>query len=527
MLASHARPSVPDGPVNTPRRGDQHVRRVARGDSERDRIRDDTHAMLATLDRPRPIEASRIVLVGAGIVNLVTALALIERGARVELVDAGPDPRTDPRWTMLGATHGGDDGRMCSFTEADGFNDRSDTVRSNHDALGSTIEDGGWLTVPVDRLTSRERRWIDDFLSLPHWQAETFRRDIHSFNIAGAAGWAALRRGLPALFENVAHRPGLLRVYTDHPSWAAARATPDDLGSLRRILPAAALRRDHPAWRAAVDSGELVGGIEIEGFTVAIHPLARGILDRLDQRGARLRWQCRIRALERRGETVTGLRSTETTIRGDHYVLSPGATGGALLDGTRCDGKIQGMVGVWARLPQTDPWSCSVKIQREGHVGEHTNAILGQDRTGRPNIVLGAGYGFLGERALELSSQQLVHLEQALDTTARRLLPTAYAEARRDGSFHGERRACVRPCTSTGLGLFEILPASAGGRLLIAGGHNTGGFTQAPAVADAVCATLSGEPHPMQWLYRPDRQHFHAGSSASPVGSTRPAMATR
>jgi glycine/D-amino acid oxidase-like deaminating enzyme len=40
---------------------------------------------------------------------------------------------------------------------------------------------------------------------------------------------------------------------------------------------------------------------------------------------------------------------------------------------------------------------------------------------------------------------------------------------------------------------------------VVAAGHGTGGFTQAPAVAEAVTATLEGRVHPMQALYDPER----------------------
>ena len=82
---------------------------------------------------------------------------------------------------------------------------------------------------------------------------------------------------------------------------------------------------------------------------------------------------------------------------------------------------------------------------------------------------------------------------------------TCLAQARREGTLHHTRKACVRPFTCTGLGVFEVLGTARGGRLVIASGHNTGGFAQAPAVADAVAGTLEGRPHPMQALYDPER----------------------
>ena len=53
-------------------------------------------------------------------------------------------------------------------------------------------------------------------------------------------------------------------------------------------------------------------------------------------------------------------------------------------------------------------------------------------------------------------------------------------------------------------------------RLVLAGGHNTGGFAQSPEVAEAVACALEGRPHPMHTLYHPQR---FAGVFAAPVAA--------
>ena len=64
-------------------------------------------------------------------------------------------------------------------------------------------------------------------------------------------------------------------------------------------------------------------------------------------------------------------------------------------------------------------------------------------------------------------------------------------------------RACVRPWTATGLGIFESTGTDRDGSFIITGGHNTGGFAQAPAVAMAVLAAIERRSHPMHTLYHP------------------------
>jgi D-amino-acid dehydrogenase len=69
----------------------------------------------------------------------------------------------------------------------------------------------------------------------------------------------------------------------------------------------------------------------------------------------------------------------------------------------------------------------------------------------------------------------------------------------------GSRRFCVRAWTASSLGILEIVKKADGGILVVAGGHNTGGFAQAPVVAEAVLAALQGKHHLMHTLYQPNR----------------------
>jgi D-amino-acid dehydrogenase len=115
----------------------------------------------------------------------------------------------------------------------------------------------------------------------------------------------------------------------------------------------------------------------------------------------------------------------------------------------------------------------------------------------------------MGGDDLDMDSPELAVLFAALEDTARRYLPAAYAQALADNSLRLSRRACIRPFTPTGLGIFEVLGTVDGGRMVITTGHNTGGFSQAPEVARAVTATLNGSFHSMQEIYDPERGLRH------------------
>ena len=72
-------------------------------------------ALLSSVSRPRQLvpQQHRVVMIGAGIVNLVTALALAKRQYNISIYDQGPAPdETGTTWRNFGATFGG---RMAVF----------------------------------------------------------------------------------------------------------------------------------------------------------------------------------------------------------------------------------------------------------------------------------------------------------------------------------------------------------------------------------------------------------------------------
>jgi glycine/D-amino acid oxidase-like deaminating enzyme len=432
-----------------------------------------------------------VTLAGAGIVNLVTALYLARAGYAVTVYEAAPDPRANAHWTAYGCTRGGGDGRMFTLTEADSYNGRA---WPGGDLLLRPVSAHGWRMMKPGELSAAERRWADEFHRIPRWLADSYAEDIFAMNRAGGDGWAALMASDPALFDT-GYRDGILRLYTDEEYWRWHVARNERLGATRAVLTPDQVRAKYPATADA----PIAGGLEATGFTVNIHGFVGRLVDLLVAEGARFHWNTPATAIRRAADgTVDGLETASGVVRSKHYVLSPGVYGGELLRGTDSHERIQGMLGVWLTVPNVEPrLDHSVKIARKGHDAEETNVTLGDGV-----LICGSGYGWTGTDPGNVDSAELAALFDALEDTIRRFFPRAYAAA---GNLAASRRVCVRPWTSSCLGVFETLPAADGGVLVVTGGHNTGGFTQSPAVADAVLAALAGRPHPMHTRYHPLR----------------------
>ncbi|WP_125727171.1 FAD-binding oxidoreductase [Kibdelosporangium aridum] len=466
----------------------------------------DMDAALAAAEReladrvevPVGTSGDSVALVGAGIVNLVTALTLVRAGYRVEVFERAPDPRADADWTAYGCTRGGGDGRMFTLTEADSYNSRSWPTK---DLLTRSITDHGWLVAKPGGLSTQELAWAEDFHRMPGWLAASYTQDIFDTNRAAGVGWDRLMASDPGLFDG--YRDGILRLYTDddYCQWHVERN--ERLGATRRVLTPDQVRAGYPSLADA----PVAGGIEVVGFTVNIHQFLARLVDLLVLEGVTFHWDTTITGINWAEPGVPdGVSCNGEVIRADHYVLSPGAYGEELLRGTASHGQIMGMLGVWLTVPNVEPrLDHSVKIARKGHRAEETNVTLGTGRGGEPILICGAGYGWTGTDPANIDSTELEMLFEALADTIRRFFPKAYAAALTTGMLAASRRICVRPWTASCLGVFETMVTAGGGTLVVTGGHNTGGFTQSPDIADAVLAAFTGRRHPMHTRFHPQR----------------------
>ena len=459
-------------------------------------------------EHPSGLCSRNAVLVGAGIVNLMTAVELARAGYQLTVIDAAPDPRTKPDWHLLGTTHGGGDARMVSLTEADNYNEKGSLIYPGMStAFRSRISEGGWLARPLHDLTPAEQWWLEQYHAVPAWMAEVFSRDIFAVNREAVALWQELIRECPWLFQNSGYVQDILRIYSEPSAYEAAVSLQSGIGALKRHLPGAEVGRHHPAFADACASGEIVGGFDAVGFTVNIHHFSTCLIGRLEELGVRFSWNLNVRGISW-GEDglVEGLHTSVGMLRADHYVVSPGSNCPQWLAGTLSEDKIQSVGGLWLTLPNLEPLlRHSVKLHREGHVAEDSNITIASDEDGKSILLLGSGYAFVGNGKIDMASPEIEILFQGLEETARRFLRRNYAQALADGSLQRSRKACVRPFTATGLGIFEVLGTADGGRMVITTGHNTGGFTQSPVVAQAARASLEGRFHPMQHRYHPLR----------------------
>lgn len=463
-----------------------------------------------------PIEQGRrasTILVGAGIVNLVTALALHRKGFNVRVFEARPDPRRNLPWPSFGCTFSGHDARIFSLTEARQHHSREGAAPGTS-SYSRSIADEGWLCRVPEDLEPSDRAWILEHERIPGWLLKQYEDDILRFNVESARLWRDIQKKHPNVLSDTVIRNGLIRTYPTEEKLIGARARELSLDGAARVLTGEQLLLEIPSLAEPVRSGEIFGAMSVDGFSVNVHEFGCSLIEMLEENGVVFNFDQAITCIARNADGgVRGLECGKDIHVAGNYVISPGAYGYDLLSGLHSEGCVAGVVGPWVVIPNTPPQlQIPLKISRSGFgapgPSEGANVIPATDKDGNEVLYISCGHGFVGSRPADVSLPLLDRLKEIARDTARRYFPDKYATAINEGLDLNER-ICVRPWTPSGLGLFETVPTDQGGALILATGHNTGGFAQAPAVAKAVLSTLSGELHPMQKLYHPLRtRHF-------------------
>ncbi|MBB4221108.1 NAD(P)/FAD-dependent oxidoreductase [Variovorax guangxiensis] len=455
-----------------------------------------------------------VMLVGAGVVNLVTALTLCRRGHRVSVYDRMADPRRGdtPHAERAGATFGGRDARIFSYNESrhhlacSPLYTPRDTPRFR---LG--ISRDGWLSRDYQTMSDADRRWIDQLEQVPPWAALLYGNDIVGFNRQSHRLWRELFSLYPELLRETHHVGRLLRIYPSEASLRAAQTAEAEIGALISAVPLTRLREREPALGSAIDEGAIAGALDVQGFSLNIVSFCRNLIGLLERLGARFHWQHEASEVRHAGSgAVTGIVVNDALRRADHYVLSPGAQAHTLAARTAGLPAIGAMVGMWVTLPNDGtPLQTPLKVRRRAfgssEAAQGANVVPGRDAAGRPVLHCSSGHGFVGASAEDVRLADLPELARCVMETAEELFGDKFRRARESGML-GERPGfCVRPWTPSGLGVLEVQEADAGGKMVLSGGHNTGGFAQSPAVAEAVACALEARPHAMHTLYHPRR----------------------
>ena len=421
--------------------------------------------------------------------NLVTGYYLLRAGYAVLFVDRSQDPRLGGAFQDFGATHGGEDARVF-------------TLRENCYGFKASQEFPFFQQEKAyvqNRLSEEDWIWLRKFQQTSSELKRSFNQDILSLNQESLPLWRDLLRE-EKLAWDVDLRNNVLQLYTNLEDWQANHVLEERCGGLLRVLSRKALQSFYGFLRKDL---RFVGGLEVAGFSLKIHQLAKNLLNYLEDYGAQYLWGEEVVRFEYKNQQVGGLMLLRGgVVRGAHYVISLGAYGGDFLSDLHLKQTLSGIFGVWIRvllraqehnrppvkIVQTDP----------GFV----NVIPGKDEQGQSILRIGGGFEYLGYDFKRMKTAQKELLFAKLEKIAAIFFPKEYAFSLASGYLQKHKRYCIRPCTASGLGLYEVQKYQ-NGTVILTGGHSSGGFVQAPVVGQAVLQSLSDQtPHRMGLLYQ-------------------------
>lgn len=472
-----------------------------------------------------------VIVVGTGIVGLMTAYKLNEAGFNVICVDFGPDPTNlhyDER--MASTTYRSGNARHITSTETSSL-----ASSSRRGLIYLSSSKGGWMSKNIKQLTPPEKKWVDDFEYFTNHPEiiNQYNDDICAINNMGKKEWFDLIRDNKKIFENCGlqlgvgifflNRKHFMKKKVDSMERAESEADFEDLYNTPKVkrLSAKEVRSDYPALEYALDEDLLVGGLKEDCITVNAIDFCANTINYLRSKGVVFRWGEFVVEVKRNrnGEISNLVTAKGEILVADHYVFSTGWLTHNLYKDTKCDDKIMGVLGCWITIPnpglETETLVAHAFDQKpyipKCFVGsfkldapEPTNYINATMEGSK--LVISGGYGFVGNDITNVPNinwpgvqAQFKHFEEIV----KKLFPKAYEEAIITGTL--DRRMCARPVTSCGLGVFEPLSVTNSGKAIIIGANAAGGFTQAPVIAKAVVDALEGKRNKIHDMYNPDR----------------------
>ncbi|MFC4304485.1 NAD(P)/FAD-dependent oxidoreductase [Cohnella boryungensis] len=465
---------------------------------------------------PKPIEErdydSSVALIGAGIVNLITAMTLVENGYKVSIYSATPEPTQDEQWRKYGCTFAGNDARIFSFNESRQHHYHGTPLdEAANDRYRKLVETNGWLSCPPELLQEEDLEWIREYEAYPQWMFEKIQHEIIQFNRESYDCWNRMILDYPEMFHNSGYIGRLFRVYSSEGDLLKGRKSEREIGAYVRELHLSDYEQELPCFSQALNQERLSGGIEVKGFGLNIHKFSHQLINRLREAGVDFYWEEEISSIKYTSSgRVEALISSKRAIKAKHVVASPGVPSANFLQGMASDKQIGSMLGCWLTLPNDElNLRYPIKVGRSGYASEEAaagaNLIPGTGPDGKPLLYLSSGHGFIGLNPNNISKGHLNSLAKAVHETAESLFPEVYQQSLRNGLIPEEPRYCIRPWTPSCLGLLEVKPNAEGGLFILTGGHNTGGFAQSPAIARAVLDAIEGKANKMHFLYHPER----------------------
>ena len=262
---------------------------------------------------------------------------------------------------------------------------------------------------------------------------------------------------------------------------------------------------NNPILENPYENGLIYKALHVKGFSIAIHKLGYFLINEIEKKGGHFSWGIGVnKVLKSKGSKIVGFRMTdgEELTKGT-IIFSPGAYAHDLLNDLGIKHYCNSVLGMWLKIPDEDNGLKSpLKLARNGIYSNgacsSSNIIPVEDEGGN-HILISSGHGFIGKNH-NYCNDQILHLSKGVIDVARKFFSNNKVSIK-NISY------CIRPWTYTCLGFFKNIPTD-NGNIIVTGGHNTGGFAQAPVVANAILNEIDNKVNELAYIHNPERGSF-------------------
>lgn len=439
-------------------------------------------------------DRGKVLVLGAGIVGLITAYYLDKAGFKVEVIaeEKNPFKRSGEEDGFVNPQSGATyrrDARHFSYTEM-----TPRAIKSREKNIYRPISFHGECaveTVDMSSLTSQEMLWMTDFNERTMRPSERLATEemVVALNMGGVKKWKKLLEECPDFFEGI-HREKFMRVYPSLESLQEGVRQQKCYDPSVNEVTGDEIKEQRPALAAAVDAGKIAGGVYVDGFSVNVEVLSRRLTEHLEKKGVTVSWQKKVSDVTWDDQGKVSRLVVDDTVstkvehkNADHYVVCTGVDNvSKYFSKTEKPPLLEGVAGVWISIPNVENLTEPTKIHAHDPLGV-INITPSNDNEW---LHIGAGFGFVGQKKVDLGNSQMRSMLDQLKKYIQPIFPLGHAAAKRVG-FSPD--VCIRPMTPDGLGVFKAIEAQEGWMLTNLG-HGAGGATQAPAIADQIVRFL-------------------------------------
>jgi len=441
-----------------------------------------------------------ITIIGSGISGLICAFKCSNEGYDVKIISKGTRPNNKFYHSKYhSSTWDGEVGRFFTTFEGHPYIGDSKMYHNMKDAFKTKISKGGWLGKSIPSYDKQESDWLEK-----RWDANEDRdsfSDKFEFyvnsNKFSISQWSKFNVDYPALFVGTNfYEKKILRLYTSRNRLDFSIELHTKYDALKKRLTLDDISENYPIFRESCNNGFFKGGIEAVGQSINIKKFCLNLITYLKEKGVEFIYDTEIKKINfNKQKKVESIESNETEFKDVNFVFCTGAYHKKeLFENTPSYNKFGGVAGRWFLIPKPTHFEVPTKIHLQDRksngsfypVVDFNFTPYYNSEKRKSYIAIGGGYVYSGNFPFDGIEEELNFINEINRKALEKILGSTYNRLFDRGEITLSNAVCHRSFSFDDTPVFDQMPTTEGGSMVITGGTNTGTATLAPFIADKV-----------------------------------------